>query len=139
MTHACLTRRTEMRITFKVIPEKNYFISLWQGDITDSEMLDSYMDFYQSQEWKPGFNELADLREIGISDISSAGLRQLAEYVNSFYREQNITETKTAVISVDPYPDGMAQLYNSLIEESPERIAVFNDPSQAELWFLNSG
>ena len=68
-----LTGGTEMLITFQVFPEKNYFISTWKGNITDSEMISSYLAFYQGPQWKPGLNELGDLTEISISEKITLG------------------------------------------------------------------
>ena len=102
-------------------------------------MMNSYIAFLQGHQWKPGLNELGDLTEISIPDIISAGIKELSEYVGNFLRENNVTETKTAIVSEDPFTDGMAKLYESLIRESPERIAIFQEFDDAESWLIDSG
>ena len=114
-----------MPITFQVVPEKNYYVSLWEGEITDKEMLDSYVEFVQGSSWKSGQNEPLNPTKIGITSISSAGITALANYLQNLVKEGIISEFKTAVLSEDPFSDGIVKLYESLTRESPETIAIF--------------
>lgn len=128
-----------MPITFDVFPDKKYFLSKWIGEVTDDEMLESYMKFIRSSQFNPYFNELADLRGLTIPDITSSGLMELAGRVESFHKEHNITEMKTAVIIRDTFDNGMAKLYESLVREAPENIKIFSDVNIAEEWLLKNG
>jgi len=123
-----------MPITFKTDTGKKYYISLWKGEISDNELSDSYKEFLEGPDWTPLLNELADLSDIKFTSLSSGGLAQFSSYIEMFLKEHEVEYMRTAVYCTDALPEGMAKLYKSLSEKSPEEVAIFDNFHDAESW-----
>ncbi|SHO53485.1 hypothetical protein [Desulfopila aestuarii] len=125
-----------MGILFNSFKEQNYFLSKWSGKITDREMLDEYARFFSSEDWVPGMNELSDVAEVDMTDISPTGVLDLKVYTEKTYSEHNVDKMKTAIYCSDALPYGIATVYQSLAEDSPEDVRVFLDFDEAKEWLL---
>lgn len=122
-----------MAIDFTTFPDENYFLTTFSGTVTDAELLSRYQAFMHSEQWQPGMNELVDVAQGELTQLSSAGLRQLQEFTEGFLGEQ-ATAMRTAVYAPDDLPYGLARVYSALAETSPELISIFRDREEARLW-----
>ena len=127
-----------MPITFIVKNEKNYFISVWEGSISDDEVYESYKKFYTSNEWSKNLNELVDLSNANVENVTSQGLNRLAEYVKSHFNMHKVISSTTSVYSPNNLPFGMARIYEVLTSESPEELQVFRIEKEALDWLDNN-
>ena len=123
-----------MPITFKVKNEKNYFISVWEGSISDNEIYESYKKFYTSNEWSKNLNELVDLSNANVKNVTSQGLYRLAEYVENHFTMHNVTSSKTSIFSPNDLPFGLARVYKAWTNNSPEEIKIFRNEKEALNW-----
>ena len=113
---------------------RGYFISKYEGTISDEEVLNAYNDFFQGKEWRPGLNELADLSDANVSLITNQGISRLVELNKRVFKAHNIDSVKTAVYAPEDLPFGLARMYSILAEDSPENIDVFRDFFEAKSW-----
>ena len=125
-----------MPIEFVSIESENYFISKWTGTLTDSEMIESYKEFYEGPHWKPGMSELADVSEADFKLITSKGLSRLAKNVEALHEKHGVMMSKSAAYSPTSLQFGMARTYEAWSSESPELVRVFTDIEEARHWLL---
>lgn len=97
-------------------------------------MFQAYKQFFQGKEWTPGLNELVNLVDADLSEITSNGLKLLAIYADQVYIKYNIDSVKTSVYAPKDFPYGLVRMYSIMIDESPETICVFRDLRAAEAW-----
>lgn len=123
-----------MPIEFTVVPEKNYFIARWQGKVSDEEMNELYVKFYQGSEWHTGLNELVDLSAADMTLITAEGLKKIAGFVEQYFVKHGISSSKTAVYSPVDLPFGIARMYEAFSSQSPENVKVFRDLHETNEW-----
>lgn len=126
-----------MPVTFKVNTNSGYFVATWLGNITDTELLTAYKDFIASGEWFPGLNELTDLSQTNFDYITSTGLKDLGEYAEQIYLDNNVS-VKTAAYCPKDLPFGMTRIYQSMSDDSPENVKIFRELHAAESWLTNA-
>lgn len=63
-----------MPISFTINHEQGYFISKYVGKLTDDELVESYKNFSEGDDWIPGLNELADLSEMDATIVTTDGI-----------------------------------------------------------------
>ena len=86
-----------MSITFKTNIKSGFYISLYKGQITDSDLLNAYKEYYMAPEWVMLHAEFVDLSEAELSKLSSCGLHKLELYMNEALKERNIDALYSAV------------------------------------------
>ncbi|MCK4866191.1 MAG: hypothetical protein KAT06_12310 [Gammaproteobacteria bacterium] len=114
-----------MPITFTINHNDNYFVSSLKGTVTDDELLNSFKLFYESELWIPGMNELTDISEGDVSQITSDGMRKLAIFTEQTFRKNEVEFSKTAVYAPKDLPFGLSRMYEVMIDESPENFYVY--------------
>lgn len=105
--------------------------------MTDDELLNSFIAFYESKQWLPGMNELTDLSEGDASQITTDGLKRLAITTEQIFRNNGIKFSKTAVYAPKDLSFGLSRMYEIMIDESPENFHVFRDIDKAKSWLTD--
>ncbi len=122
-----------MPISFKLYEEHELFLSKWVGEISDSDLLQSYKQLFDNEKYKPGFDEIADTRNANIAGVTSEGLMSLFIMV-----QQNISgkceSFKTAVIAPKDLEFDMARIYEVFSDDSNENVMVFRSIDSALNW-----
>ena len=126
-----------MPITFSVYPNQGYYIAKFVGIVTDREMLDDYKRFFSSDEWVPGLNELTDISAADVTQVTSNGVRDLANLIEGIFRQHN-SSPKVAVYAPHDLPYGLSRMY-SVEAERFELHEVFRDLAEAKAWLLDIG
>lgn len=122
-----------MPIFFKVYEEHGLFISSWDGAVSDCDLLPSYKQLFENEKYRPGFHEIADLRQAQMTTVTGEGLRQLNSMVAQ-YLAGKCEGFKTAVIAPRDLPFALARQYEAYSSESPESVMVFREVSEALKW-----
>ena len=125
-----------MPITFELNNNAGYFISTWAGVITNTEMLAAYKDFFEGEDWSPRLNELADISQAYLFNVTSDGLLELAKYAQHVYRANDLAFVKTSAYCPQDLPFCIARLYDAWTIEAPESVKVFRDIHEAESWLM---
>lgn len=123
-------------IKFKTKIDEGYYISKWEGVISDEEIVDSYKQFYEGPEWIPGFRELVDLSQADMVNVSIKALTDLQQYTERFYKSKNISDVMVAVYCKDDLPYGLARMYQSWTDKSIGTLEVFRDLDSAKDFFV---
>ena len=122
-----------MPIRFTIDDDRGYFVSKFEGLVSNEELLSLYQAFYRD-EWRPGMNELVDLSTADVSQITSLSLRDLATYIRRLFEEHGVDSCRTAVCAAEDSPYGLARIYKAFSLESPESVRVFREMAEARKW-----
>jgi hypothetical protein len=133
-----------MSITFELNYNRRYFISTWAGVINNGEMLAAYKDLFEGDKWHPGLNELADISQASLFNITSVGLCQLAIYTQQVYVMSEHASVKTSahcpketsVYCPLVLPLKLSVVFELWANESVESIKLFRDFHEAESWLM---
>jgi ribosome modulation factor len=120
-------------IVHKFRPEHNLVVSVWTGTVPDAEALASYAELYAHEKWIPGMDELADLRNADMTQITTDGLRGIAKLVREAIKGHGV-EFRSAVIASDELAQALIRLYGAINEESKEDACVFQTVDAAVEW-----
>lgn len=123
-----------MPITFTIKPELGYYISKYVGRLTDDDLIGPWKEFFESGEWVPGLNELADISELDGKEVSFDGIMRLARYLTSTLKDNCKSVIKVAVYSPHDLPFGLARMYEAMADESVQKVHVFRERGEAESW-----
>ena len=127
-----------MPITIVKNHEAGYFVSHYKGAITDADLLNDWKSIFDSGDWMPDTNELADLSEADLSSLTTDGIRALADYFISMSTENNVTSMKkTAIYAPKTLNFGLARMYGVFAFESSQNIEIFYKREEAIQWLRN--
>ena len=123
-----------MAITFTPNQEQGYFISKFTGNITDDELLDSYIAYFEDDDWIPLSKEIVDLSETDGTTVTSEGIERLASYIENLLVQRGITAYYTAIYAPQDLSFGLSRIYDVMTDQSPESVMVFRKLSDAVAW-----
>jgi len=120
-----------MAIDFKIFEDFNLVVSRWDGAIKTDDVFPSYQKLFENEKWRPGFNEIADLRNAGMHEFKSDGLQQLNKNISNYYEGIAIN---VAIIAPNDLPFGIARIYEAYAYDSSECVKVFRKVNDALNW-----
>ncbi len=123
-----------MTIKFSVNHDDKYVVIKFTGQITDQELFDAYAKFYRRDEWFPSLNQLTDLSQADLTDITASGLQNLAYHVEQIYRQHIVSSARVATFAPDPLPFGLARMYIGMTGKIPRRFHVFRNLQDTKDW-----
>lgn len=120
-------------LAHRIHPDLGVVVTVWTGAATDAEMQRSHRALYGAEAWRPGLNELVDLRGADLTSITLEGMRRLADIVA---RAMNGSETsfQTALLVSADLAFGMARLYQGHQDDDVGTVQVFRDEGEALDW-----
>ena len=116
-----------------IVADWNVVVSLWHGEPDDASMLQSYRDLYMDPLWKPGMNELLDMRIASLRLLSGDGIREAGEITVAALKDSD-QEMKTAALVAGDLEWGIVRMYQALASETPETVQVFRDLDETLAW-----
>ena len=122
-----------MGITYTVHRERRLFVTRFQGEISDAELILGYQILVADPRVQPGFNELADMSGEWTPDFTSIGMHRVHKIAEDFLADCP-GGMRTAVVATRPLPFGLARMYELSNDESAESVKVFSDASRALEW-----
>ena len=123
-----------MPITFSRNDDEGYLEIRYKGQISDSELLNAYKSFFSSDEAIPILNDLTDLSEADLTNLSSGAIQELADYITRSYKESGISSLKTAIYAPDSLRYGLSRMYATISYDTPQHIQIFRDREEAIQW-----
>jgi ATP phosphoribosyltransferase regulatory subunit HisZ len=101
------------------------------GVVSIDEMVASLEDTVRHPEFRPGMNDLTDLRE-HVHQTSSDDVRKAAQAIKE--RSHLTGDIKLALVVSRTVSYGLTRMFQMLADESNWEIAIFDTPEEAELW-----
>lgn len=122
-----------MPISFTIYEDRGFLLSTWSGVISDPELLSSYKQLFENERYKPGFHEIADLRNAEMSGVTGEGYRRLSMLVENHLKGK-CEGFRSAIIADEDYVFGMSRMYEMISGEELEEVMVFREPYEAAKW-----
>ena len=123
-----------MGITFYPNQEEGYFVSKFTGEITDDELVNSYKDYFENENWISLLIELVDLSELERIKVTNEGIRRLVKYIENLFIERGISSYYTAIYAPHDLHFGLSRIYEVLANGSSEYVMVFRNLNDAISW-----
>jgi len=127
-----------MPISFTRNDDDGYLEIKYKGQISDSELLNAYKSFFSSDEAIPVLNDLTDLSEADLTNLSSGAIQELADYITRSYKESGISPLKTAIFAPDSLKYGLSRMYQTISYDTPQHMEIFRDREEAIQWLRQS-
>lgn len=112
----------------------HYFITKYEGQITDEGLIPAYAAFYANNDVGSGLPELVDLSLADSSRISREGLIGLALWTERFHRQHGVSAKKTAIYAPLGSSRPAAIIYEVWARGSPEIVRIFVELDEAIYW-----
>jgi hypothetical protein len=103
------------------------------GTVTDADLFAVYEKLYSDPRHRVGMDELADCRPVDKLELTGQGLRDLASRA-TFSMDSRRVSWRVAVVAPQDAIYGMARMFQSLRDDSPEEVQVFRDLVSALYW-----
>jgi hypothetical protein len=122
--------------------EKKLITTVWFGDATDRDLIDSFKKYQQEIKGLPvysSYNEILDLSNTSSFMLSADGIKRLAQLaVNT---DVTGVRTRLAIIVNKPVAYGLARMYaayRSLVSEKGKEVRVYMNHCDALEWLDNN-
>jgi len=125
-----------MPITITIHESGQYYVSKYEGEITDEELIPSYDAFYTYNDVGVGFPELADVSSSDASRVSRKGILKLAHWKKELHKKRGESSKKTAIYAPKSYGRANAVIYEAWTEGSSELVRLFEDKDEAVRWLM---
>lgn len=102
------------------------------GKISQQELKERAISLIHDPDWQPGFNILTDYSEASLTDLNYEKIKELVEY--QIQVAHKVGSGKCAVVAPQALEFGMARIWESLSDNNPLSIKVFNNTSDALNW-----
>ncbi len=122
-----------MGVHVRILPELTLMLAEFSGHVSDAEFRVKYDAAYADPVYRPGFFELALIRNDAVLDFPVDCLRYVANLAVEFHKGH---ETKTAIVVSNPVQVSIPKLYSAVTDiiAGVEHARVFDDPTTAIAW-----
>ena len=124
-------------ITFEIARDQNIRVATFRGIIRDEDLLGTYGAVLADPSYDPSFHDLVDLTAVTSFDVSSEGVRQLADGFRA--TDALGLHTRLAIVAPNDALFGMSRMYGILRDDAPEEIQVFRNRTDATAWLAMAG
>lgn len=121
-------------IHFEVDGPRRTRVAIFEGIVTDTELLGSYGSLVQEPDYDPTLDDLVDMRGVQRLEVSTEAVRRLVDLFTPIDPE-GVT-TRLAIVAAKDETFGMARMYEILRSDAPEQIRVFRHRAEAEAWLF---
>ncbi|HEB27326.1 MAG TPA: hypothetical protein ENI05_06055 [Porticoccus sp.] len=123
-----------MPVVFELHDKDGYFTAKWTEKLGNEDILGAYKKFIGGEQWSHSLNELTDLSQADLENITNDGMIELQIFAEQVYRKNNTAAVKVAVYCPNGLPNEMARIYEAWSGRSPEYVRMFKNIQAAETW-----
>ena len=120
-----------MAVSHQFYTDHNILLTTWSGTLQESELLRDYMGIYNHSQWHPGYNEIIDLRDADLSQLSNDALNHLSGLTASCLGGNQI---KLAIIAPSELSTDIARLYQAFTHIPNESTYLCHHLDEALQW-----
>ncbi|HEX6039855.1 hypothetical protein [Longimicrobium sp.] len=119
-------------IRFRTDLARGVRIAAFHGTVDGGELLHAYRTQLDHPDYDPSLDDLVDLREVEMLDVSAAALREL---MSMFSRVDALGyATRLAIVAHNDLGYGLGRMYEMMRDGAPEEVSVFRDLDEAFDW-----
>jgi hypothetical protein len=97
----------------------------FENTVDDVQLLETYKKLLEDPDFDINYIDLVDLSSVDQFDITSNGLRKVADFLKPFIGEQ--IRSKLAIVATKAHVYGMARMYQMIRGDKPRQVRVFRD------------
>ena len=112
-----------MAIKYRIHEDLGLVVTRYLDTVTDDDLVSSYERLLSDPAMRPGFNELADLREWENLKITRAGMQGVGRLVETFL--QDTKGMLTALVDPGSTAFGLSRMYEMWNDPTSESVMVF--------------
>ena len=116
-------------IRFELDEKHGVRTAIFSGVITEQGLISAYTALVSDPAFDPAINDLVDLSAVTRLDVTSAGVRRVAQMFDPMNHLQ--TQNRLAIVAPRDELFGMARMYEILRSDAPEETRVFRTMEQA--------
>lgn len=117
-----------MPATYTIDAKQGLVFTKGSGTLSDEDLLENLGRLVADSEFQSEFKQIADLRDVTALHLSTDGLKELAK------KAPFGGGSRRAIVVNSPLAQGMARIYQSLLEDDSVEVKVFKDYGQACGW-----
>jgi hypothetical protein len=123
----------DMPESFEIDPQRELVICRAWGSLSDDELRAHYKRLMADPNFRPGYRQIADLREVTDFTVDSRTIEEVAR--------MQVFEpgTRRAFIAPTGVAYGLARMFSTHSAASGQDLRVFNNAASAEAWLAVSG
>ena len=122
-----------MPIRYTIHHDLGLVVTYFSGRVSDGEFIDLYRALLNDEDYVPGTDELADLRDVESLNLSALALRRVEELTEERYAGTGAS-FRTAIVAPRDQAYGIGRMYEVFAEEDPENVRVCRDIEDALEW-----
>ena len=122
-------QKSAMQVDKQVNAADRVVILSVSGELGDSDLLSLAIDIENDPEVKPDFSMLVDVRRADVRNVTSAGVRALADRPLALS-----PASRRGIVVPSELGFGMARVYEALRNAESGAIRVFRDYEEAQRW-----
>lgn len=122
-----------MPITYELLGDLSLVVTRFNGHVRDDEFLDLYRRLYADPAYELGMNELADVRDVELLDLSASALRAVERLTEDRYGGSG-ESFRTAILAPQDQQYGIGRMYEAFAAEGPENVRVCRTSGDALAW-----
>jgi len=107
-------------------------VTMW-GSVDDKELVETFSQCWSAPDFDPSMREFHDLSKLEGSEVTTAGLRELAR-IDLALNTQGATLGRAAVYAPSDLRFGISRMYQAFVDASDGSIEVFRDRRAALEW-----
>ena len=121
-----------MAIRIEIDASAHLRIVTFEGEISDSDVLETFGTLWQSPDYDPSLNEFYDCSGITHTDVRGEEMRKIASLNLDLNREG--PGVKVAMYAPTDVAFGLIRMYQVFVENSASELQVFRDRAEALAW-----
>ena len=119
-----------MPLSYTLHPSLDLVATRFVGVVTDDEFIALYRALFEDEGYRPGMNELADLRQVTSLDLSVAALRRVEYHTRMRYGPDG-PAFRSALIAPGDLAYAIGRMYEIFATAGPEQVGVFRTADEA--------
>ncbi len=102
-----------------------------EGVFTTHDLMESREQVQSDPRYRPGFNHLADLRQVTRFEPGTGDIRVRTQ---RDFGDRQLDDSLIAIVADNDYIFGMARIYESLMDGAPVTVRTFREMCAAHAW-----
>ncbi len=118
-----------MPVTYRIDVAAGIVYSEAHGRVTDDDLVDHQSRLQSDPDFRPDLRQLFDFRGVEAVEVTTHGIRRLAE------RQRFGPGSKRAFVTSREVVYGLARMYQAMTDPAPGLVEIFRDDmDQARKW-----
>ncbi|SIO32013.1 hypothetical protein [Vannielia litorea] len=120
-----------MPCDYKIVPRRALVVKIYVGRVTARCILDMYDRMEADPEYREGFKEFDDFRDVTDFAVTVTELGNFAQLTKGFTARKRLPTRKAVVVPDGPIRDAVLSVIRMVGEEEMLQVATFDDVSEA--------